>query len=272
VRKSTGHRAQSTEKKLKIAAAIGVILTLLIAAAVIFAKTAYVVPILMYHSIDYNYKATKLSVSPESFARQMEFLHKNHYNVIRLEKIIPYVTRKAKVPPNTVAITFDDGYYNNYQYAYPVLKKYGIPATIFLIVDRIGKPGYMGWKELNEMAGSGLITMGSHTLSHRWLPSLGTKELEKELAGSKKVLEEKLGKKVRTLCYPIGAFNDRVERFVKQAGYSCAMATSPGRSHPSDDIYAVKRTKISRTSDNLFVFWVETSGFYTLIKENRDSE
>jgi peptidoglycan/xylan/chitin deacetylase (PgdA/CDA1 family) len=235
-------------------------------------ERAYVVPVLMYHSIDYNDKMTKLSVSPESFERQMKFLRDRKYNVVGLDKVADYIQKKEKIPPRTVAITFDDGFYNNYRYAYPVLKKYGIPATLFVIVSKIGQPGWVGLKEIKEMSDSGLVTIGSHTISHLWLPTMGTKSAEKELVDSKKTLESHIGKGVHAFCYPIGAHDDRIKMLVKNAGYRCAVATNPGRLKPDNDIYAIKRIKISRTSDNLLVFWFETSGYYTLIKEYRDMD
>jgi len=236
---------------------------------VVFLKTAYVVPVLMYHSIDDKDQLTKLSVNPKSFAAQMEFLHRNRYNVITLEHLAVCLKKGENVPPKTVVITFDDGYYNNYQYAYPLLKKYNFPATIFIIISKVGTPGYMGWREIKEMSDSGLITIGSHTISHKWLPAMGTKELRSELADSKRILEERTGRPVNTLCYPIGAHDDRVKTEAERSGYSCAVATNPGRYIPNDDVYAIKRIKISRTSDNLFVFWFETSGYYTWTKEWR---
>lgn len=258
-------------KKIILIASI-LLITVIAAGAITFLRTSYNVPVLMYHSVDNNDKITKLSVSPESFARQMKFLHDHHYNVVGLDKVVSYIQKKEKVPPRTVAITFDDGLYNNYENAYPVLKKYGIPATMFIIVKKIGQSGYMDWKEIREIADSGVITIGSHTVSHLWLPAMGTKELAYELQASKETLEKGVGKEVSIICYPIGAHNERVERFSKEAGYTCAVATNPGHSAPSDDIFAIKRIKISRTSDSLFAFWVETSGYYTWIKEHRDDD
>jgi len=257
-------------KKISAVVSILIIIAALVSVSAIFLKTAYVVPVVMYHAIDHNDKKTKLSVSPEGFRRQMEFLNRFRYNVVALDKIVSYLEKKEKVRPRTLAITFDDGLYNNYQYAYPVLKRYNIPATIFVIVGKIGTPGYVGWKELKEVSDSGVITIGSHTMSHLWLPAMGTKQLVYELKASKEALEKGLGKKVDTLCYPIGAHDARVEKAVKEAGYMCAVATNPGRRAPSDDIYAIKRIKISRTSDYLIAFWLETSGYYTWIKELRD--
>ena len=255
--------------KKKILIFSGIIIGIAVLAGVFFHNT-YTVPVLMYHSIDHRDKETKLSVSPESFKRQMEFLHKNRYNVVTLDKIVSYIEKKERIPPRTLAITFDDGFYNNYEYAFPVLKKYNIPATFFVITDKIGVPGWVGWKELKEMSDSGVVTIGSHTVSHTWLPTTGTKKLKSELTASKENLEKNLGGSVNFFCYPIGAFDDRVKRAVKEAGYTCAVSTNPGRLKPADDRYAIKRIKISRTSDNLFVFWIETSGLYTWIKERRD--
>lgn len=231
---------------------------------------AYVVPVMMYHAIDHRDKLTKLSVSPEGFARQMEFLHRHKYNVISLEEAARYLKENKRPPRKSVAITFDDGFYNNYEHAYPVLKKYGFPATIFVIVDKVGQEGYLDWEAIREMSDSGLITIGSHTMSHLWLPAMGTKSLREELSRSKSVLEERLGKPVTTLCYPIGAFDHRVSREAHLAGYECAVATNPGRRYAENDIFAIRRIKISRTSDNLFVFWLETSGYYTWVKERGD--
>lgn len=256
-------------KKFSVAA-VSITLAVIGSAAFVFMKTAYVVPVLMYHAIDYNDKATKLSVNPESFERQMRFLRKNRYNVMALDDLAALIKEKKSIPQKTVTITFDDGLHNNYQYAYPVLKKYNIPATIFVIISKIGQPGYLSWKEIKEMSDSGVIAMGSHTVSHKWLPEMGTEQLRSELSASKAILEEKTGKPVNALCYPIGAHDQRVERETGLAGYTCAVATNPGRFSPIDDIYSIKRIKVSRTSDNLFVFWLETSGYYTWVKEHRD--
>ncbi|MDD5496288.1 MAG: polysaccharide deacetylase family protein [Candidatus Omnitrophica bacterium] len=246
------------------------VLAILAVLGIVFLKTAYVVPVLMYHSIDERAGETKLSVTPESFARQMEFLKKNNYNVVGLDKIAAYMQGEEKVPPKTVAITFDDGYYNNYKYAFPALKKYNLPATIFVITDKIGRDGWVGWKEIKEMADFGIMTIGSHTKSHVWLPTLDDKRLKAEIYGSKDILEKGLGRRVDYFCYPLGGYDERVKEYVKEAGYKGACATNPGRFKPADDIYAIKRVRISRTSDNLLVFRIESSGYYTWVKEHRD--
>jgi peptidoglycan/xylan/chitin deacetylase (PgdA/CDA1 family) len=96
---------------------------------------------------------------------------------------------------------------------------------------------------------------------------MGTKDVQRELAESKRILEERIGKPVDFLCYPIGAQDERVRRLSREAGYRGAVATNPGRSSPASDVFAIKRIRISNSSDNLFVFWFESSGYYTFFKE-----
>lgn len=231
----------------------------------------YVVPILMYHKIDREESLkNKLAVSPETFQRQMAFLSRNKYNVISLQKLAGLLKNKEKISHNTVVITFDDGYENNYLRAYPILKKYNLPATIFIIADFIGTPGYMNEAQLKELSGSGLIAIGSHTMKHSVLTKIGGDMLESEVSGSKAFLEEKVGGNVDLFCYPLGAFNEGVRKKVVSAGYISAVATNPGKNYPNDDIYALKRMRISENTANMFVFWIETSGYYTFIKEHRD--
>ncbi|MFA5144203.1 MAG: polysaccharide deacetylase family protein [Candidatus Omnitrophota bacterium] len=247
-------------------AGVAVMIAAAAVAAVIAVKSAYVVPILMYHSIDSGNKDTKLSVSPESFARQMEFLYKNHYNVVSLEKAAAYIKRKDMPPRKTVAITFDDGFRNNYLYAYPVLKKYGLPATMFIVVDWVGtSPNFMNWDEIREMADSGIIAIGSHSKEHHWLLNSSDDILKQELGWSRRILEERTGRRVSSFCYPMGAFDGRAKAAAAAAGYVCAVST-PSESASAEDVYALKRVRISRSSDNLLVFWAETTGLYAFFK------
>jgi len=248
----------------------------LIAGGKALLNAAYVPVIVMYHSVGEEGKTLKgyggkLNVKGETFAKQMKFLHEKSYRVIPLEDFIEMVKKGERIQRKTVAITFDDGLRNNFLHAYPVLKKYGFPATIFVATDLVGKKDFLTWDEIKIMQKNG-ISMGSHTLSHAWLPDLDKENLQMELTGSRKILEEKTGQKVKTLSYPLGAFNRDVKKAAREAGYIGAVATNPGKKYPNNDPYALKRIRISMSSDNLAVFWVETSGYYTFIKEMRDSD
>lgn len=250
--------------------ALGIIV-IFIMSATLWIKAQYVAPIIMYHKIDENSKKSSLSVSPESFKKQMYFLKKHHYNAVPLESL-PELIKKKKILHKTIAITFDDGYEDNYKNAYPVLKEVNLPATIFIIPALIGREGYMTWDQIIEMAGSNVITIGSHSMTHAWLPDLAEQRLESEIASSKLAIESHIRKGVYSFSYPVGGFNQNVRDYVIRAGYKIAVATNPGKRYPRHDLFAMKRLRISKTSDNLFVFWFETTGFYTWIKEHRDKD
>ncbi len=237
-----------------------------------FLKAIYVPVIIMYHSIDTQLGADKLKVCPESFKRPLEFMKTHGYKVISLDDMVDRIKAGTRIPPRTVAITFDDGLKNNFDCAYPLLKEYGFPATFFVITDFVGSENYMTWRDIAELKDDPDVTIGSHSVTHRMLPYLTDEELRSEIFGSKAVLEESTGMDIKFFCYPAGRFNDKVRQLVIDAGYKAACATNPGKRRDWRDIFALKRVRISRTSDNLLVFLIETSGYYTFIKEHRDSE
>jgi peptidoglycan/xylan/chitin deacetylase (PgdA/CDA1 family) len=241
---------------------------------VVFLRLHYVVPIIMYHSISPLAKSqNRLAVSVKNFERQMYFLKRARYNILPLESLADLIREKGKLPPRTVIITFDDGYKDNYVYAFPILQKYKLPATIFIISNEVNRPDRLSWEEIKEMQASGLITFGSHTLGPKPLIDIQSEEeLRKQVFVSKKVLEEKLNRSVDLFSYPGGMFTQNIRRLVIEAGYKAAVATSPGKKFPNNDIFALKRLRISSTSNNLFVFWFEISGCYTFIKEHRDED
>lgn len=245
---------------------------ILVVGAHLFLRSIYVVPVLMYHNIDEHYKESKLSVSPQSFERQMRFLRERGYNIVSLEKLVGLLSSKKSIPYKTIAITFDDGYKNNYTAAFAVLKKYGIPACIFVVVGKIGRAGYLSWRDLKEMS-ENHIDIGSHTLSECYLPEIEDgSRLKREIFGSRRRLKSRIPQAGDFFAYPGGGFDKKIRQIVIDAGYKGACATNPGKRYPKNDIYALKRVRISRTSDNLFVFWIESSGFYTWIKEHRDED
>jgi len=120
------------------------------------------------------------------------------------------------------------------------------------------------------MQDSGLIHFGSHTLGPEPLINIKSgQEIKKQIFDSKKILEEKLGRRVDMFSYPEGLFNEKIKQLVKDAGYKLAVATNPGKKFANDDIFALKRLRISANADNLFVYWIETSGYYNFMREHR---
>lgn len=238
-----------------------------------FVRGKYVVPVVMYHSVNpAASRKTMLAVTPETFERQMRFLKNNRYNVITLQELTGLIRDNKKIPGRTIAITLDDGYKDNYTYAFPVLKKYNLSATIFIIVNEVGRPqaDRLSWEEIKIMRDSGLIIFGSHCLGPEPLTKIQSEdEVRNQIFVSRQILEKKIGRKVDVFSYPEGRFNAKIRQLVIDAGYLAAVATNPGKRYPSNDVFALKRLRISENAANMFIFWVETSGFYTFMKEWR---
>lgn len=240
-----------------------------LAAAGLYAvlSAGYAVPILMYHHIDERDREWKLSVSPASFARQMEFLKAHRYRVLSLDAYADILSAGKRPPKKSVVITFDDGYDNNFVNAYPVLRKMGFPAVIFYQLNGLGRPGYLTQEDMAILSENG-VEIGSHTLTHAFLPGLKTEELKREIADSKTELEKILGRPVRLFSYPGGGYTPEAAQMVREAGYGAAVATNTGPLEPKD-VFTLRRIRVSRTSDNLFVYWLVCSGFYHWIEAIR---
>jgi len=239
----------------------------------LYLRTKYLNPVLMYHYVVEDAalaKKDKRVVTVKSFDKQMRFLKANNYNVISLEALVSLIRAKKKIPQNTIVITFDDGHLDNYTNAYPILKKYNLQATMFVIVDYLSSPNFMTQEQIKEMSDSGLVTIGSHTLTEKYLPKIKEENvLKREIFESKNKLESILGKPVNCFSYPIGGFNKAIRQMVIDAGYGVAVATIPGLNYPNDDPFAIKRVRISESSKSLFIFWFEISGTYKYFLELR---
>ena len=242
-----------------------------IAAGGFFLSKQYAVPILMYHSVNpvSDRERNRLIVPTDVFERQMRFLNEHHYNVVSLDSLISLLEGKKKIPPKTVALTFDDGYKDNYTYAFPILRKYQLPVTIFIIVQEVGRSqdDRLSWKQIKEMQDSGLVKIGSHAIGPDPLYKMKTEEdLRRQIFDSKKILEDKLGSKVLVFSYPEGMFDQHMKELVKEAGYKMAVATKPGEKFANDDLFALKRQRVSANSGDGIVFWAQASGYYQFFK------
>lgn len=234
----------------------------------------YTVPILAYHSI--NYGKGSHFVNPENFAKQMEYIKEKGYEVITLDELARGIQGKKRFKRNKVVITFDDGYRDNFKYAYPVLKKMGFSAIIFLISDYVtdykeDKERFLNWDEIKVMLKNNIF-FGSHTKTHFYLgDAKDEKVMLEEIAGSKKAIEQKIGVPVEYFCYPTGGFNARVKEIVKEAGYKGACTTNRGFARFNSDVYELKRIKVTN-SDLVkpFSFRMKLSGYYNLFKRSKD--
>lgn len=215
------------------------------------------VPVLMYHKVSPG-KKEKYRISPERFASQMEYLSKKGYQTISPDSLLEFVNpaparrngvKEGKVlPERPVLITFDDGYKDNFTYAYPILKRYNFRATIFLVTRYIGKKNgwsrgeeeILSWEEIEEMKREG-FSFGSHTHTHSNLLELPRDKVLSEIRDSKRILEERLEETISFFAYPYGKFNSQIEEIVKQAGYSGAFSTLPGTNGRNEDPFLLRR-------------------------------
>lgn len=212
------------------------------------------VPILMYHYIGNNPNPAdkvrdSLSVTPDKFDAQMGYLAKAGYTPIFLDTMLAGLRGQISLPTKPVVISFDDGYVDLYYNAFPILRKYGFHAVVFIPTGLIGKSYYASWEQLAEMQSSGLLSFQAHSVNHSNLPSLSQDRLIFELTDSKKTLEGKFGIPVNFVAYPYGASNETVWQAVKKAGYLGALGTWYSPIISEGVIYNMPRVRIGGNFD-----------------------
>ncbi len=184
------------------------------------------IPILTYHYIrqlpgDDDPLGQNLSVSPENFAEQMAYLKSAGYESITFDDL-----RAGKIPKKPIIITFDDGYEDAYQNAFPALKDNGMTGVFYVITGFVGRDLYLTWDQITEMSKAGMV-FGSHTVNHPDLtsPNLPQATIPQELSLSKKALEQRLDKTINDFCYPSGKATTATVDYVYDAGYKTATST-----------------------------------------------
>ncbi len=216
-------------------------------------------PILMYHAFGQPGEPPSRFILPaQRFARQMAWLKWMRYHVLSLEEFLCYRREYRLLPTHSVIITVDDGYADNYSAAYPILRRYGFPATIFLVSSSVGdmnrwdKQGLlvgrplMSWGEIREMMCGG-ITFGAHTRTHPMLTAVPPERAKDEIESSRVELERELGVPAQLFCYPHGKYDATSRSFVEQAGFSGACSTRAGLNTPATSDFELRRSEIRGT-------------------------
>ena len=231
--------------------------------------------ILMYHMIRERLpggRFNKLRVAPAAFERQLRYLVEHGWRFAFLSELC-----ERPVPPKTVALTFDDGYRDNYLAAHPLLLKYGAKATLFLVVDRFDRDWSTTKKahhasgelkreekladdELRAMLDSGAWELGAHTETHALLPSLSDEDRHREVCRAKHAIETRFDTDVASFAYPFGIYGDADVAEVARSGYRLAVTTDAGISTDLDaDALRLKRVKVSGR-EGMFGFAVRVRG------------
>lgn len=203
----------------------------------------YSVPVLMYHGVsDENiWGYTELFVSPGEMEKQLQYLRDNGFTPIWFSDL----SRVDEIE-KPVILTFDDGHLDNYQELFPLLQKYEMKATIFVITGNLGvNPNFMTWEQAREMVQSGLVAIESHTVTHPYLNTLSEDQQRTELEASRKKILEEIGIPSQVLCFPSGQYNETTLALM-EGQYEIGLLMSEGTYVTGTDPYRISRRYISR--------------------------
>jgi len=223
--------------------------------------------IMMYHMIAEQLphgQKSGLRVSQEMFEKHLDYFSTNDWTFIKMSELSKYKD-KEKV----VAITFDDGYLDNYTKALPLLKKYNACATLYLVIDRhnndwsikknpkhnsgaLALEEKLSDEQIKEMLDSGIFELGGHTISHPYLPNITMDEKKHEMLECKNILEREFDTSVSSFAYPFGIYNDEDINIINASDYESAVTTDEGVVD-NNSLFQLKRIKASG-KDNFFVF------------------
>ena len=223
------------------------------------------IPILAYHRVGEPKGDHVPTVSPTTFERHLRWLVQFRYQVLSMDELADSLERDKSPPKRSIVITFDDGYGETYEIAWPLLRKFGFPAIVFVTLNEIGLPGFGTWEQVSEMSQDGLM-IGSHTMNHIFLPLVGEDRLREEVVESKRCLEARIGKAIHYISYPVGGFTPLVQVLARQAGYRGACTTN--RTWPGRKIYlfAMRRIKMTERDANPVSFLAKVSGYYDIFR------
>ncbi len=225
--------------------------------------------ILMYHQVgDFSpiKKHQSTYIHYKRFATHMAYLAHGGYTVLRLDQALACLAGQHPTPPRSVVITFDDGYENFYEYAWPVLQKYKFPAMVYLISGLIGQPAkwfaadgratpaLMDATRIRQLRKEG-VDFGSHGATHVKLAEQSTERIAEEMHNSRIALSELLDEDIRHFCYPYGSHDLRCIEAAAQAGYTSAVTCERAQATPDNDPLALPRKAISYGDNPIGLFW-----------------
>lgn len=206
------------------------------------------VPILLYHHIAPTEDIVRFTVSPIEFEEQMNLLSKLGYQTITPGQLMEGLTCGALLPEKPIMITFDDGHADVFQYAFPILERYGYSAAMYVVANRTGAPGFLSIEEMKVLLDAGW-EIGSHTFDHPDLARLTISELDEELVQSRRSLESELQLSITSLAYPFGSFTPDVGRAAVRAGYTNAMGLGIQNDHALHNRYYLSRREVVGGTD-----------------------
>lgn len=217
-------------------------------------------PILMYHHVGYlppNPDAirTDLTVSPELFGAHLDWLMVEGFNAISMAQLWDGLSNGTALPPRPVVLTFDDGYDDAHQYAFPILAAHAMIGMFFLISGLVEQPGYLTWSQVVEMRSAGM-EIGNHTVHHADLWWYSYSGMIAEIDGAAAAISSVLGERPRFFCYPFGHYNWYAMQAVKATGHLAATTITDGTLHSVDSAYRWHRVRIHSTTRPEDLYWL----------------
>lgn len=198
------------------------------------------VPILLYHHVSDTIDS-QYNVRPARFAEQMKWLYDRGYTTVTIADVASAISYGTELPARPVVLTFDDGYLDVYQNAYPILQQYGFVATFYIIANTVDAAGSLNTRKLQKLLASGW-EIGSHSMTHADLTT--DSDWENEIINARLVLEEKLDTEIRTFAYPYGKANDALKTYTLNAGYSAAVGLGSIMEHNHNTLFFLHRKEI----------------------------
>jgi peptidoglycan/xylan/chitin deacetylase (PgdA/CDA1 family) len=217
------------------------------------------VPILLYHHVQPLDIAEQqghapLTVDSNYFDEQMGYLAKSGYHTISADELVDALLHHTALPEKSVMVTLDDGYDDNYDYAYQTFKKYQVVGNYMIPTGLLGAKGYMTWSQLQEMAANPLIHIYNHTWSHADLGNSSRETVESEIRRAQEQLETQLGQKHPIFTYPYGSFNSVVIDVLKEQGFVAAFSTIGGTEQCESQIMELRRLHIGNAPMSAYGF------------------
>lgn len=212
--------------------------------------------VLMYHSIDGSLPNSGMNMTPKKFEEQISFMIKNGYKFYKISDLVKQEsenTRKA-------AITFDDGFANNYTQAFPVLRKYNVPATIYLSPSKPDQQ-FLSDAQIKEMHESGLVEFGAHTINHINLTSVSDEVAEQEILESIKFVENNVGERCLSFAYPYGRYEEKHVKILERVGVESAVTTKKAISNLENKL-EIPRLSMNGKMDKLQLIIALSRGRY----------
>lgn len=202
--------------------------------------------VLMYHRVLQDDQVPAdidpgMYVSRSAFERHLAYL-REHHDIVTLDQLLDWLDGRRPSARPPCVITFDDGWLDNYTVAYPLLKRFDVPATIFLISEKVGDPNMVTWDQVHEMRAN-RVSFGSHTATHPVLTEIGDAAVVQELTRSKERLERELAEPCRWFCYPKGRHDERSLSLARQL-YVGALSTIEGPVVKGCDLHRIHRIGI----------------------------